>query len=214
MQPVAVRWVAGLDGPDSRQCLLLCQSLSEDSARLTLIDDRRRPLFSENVRLKRWSESIKSVRGNTRPDLAPWTFAIEMDGDGAEGLAFEHYAVLEDRPALLRLERPSGESVPNIYRDAAQIGPEPPIRVPEEWERRLSSDRLADVLEVLHWLGGVHAEPVMARAGDSTEPLSFITMFQETARRPGVIARIRELARHPHPWIAHAAEQARLRLEK
>jgi hypothetical protein len=39
-------------------------------------------------------------------------------------------------------------------------------------------------------------------------------MFQETARRPGVIARLRELSRHPHPWIAHAAEQARLRLEK
>jgi len=212
--PVNLRWIAGLDGPGGREALLFGELLPSDRVRLTLFDDQRRMIFVVNVRVQRWHESIQGVRGNTRPDLAPWTFALVMDGAGAEGIGLEHYAVLEDRPALIRLERPSGESVPNMYRDADQIGPEPPLRTPEAWERRLFSENLAEILEVLLWLGGIHAEPVMGRAGYPTESPHQIEMFQETARRPGVRARLRELARHPHPWIAHAAEQARGRLER
>jgi len=209
-----VRWIAALDGPDSREGLLLCQTLSDQRARLTLIDDRRQRRFTADVRLRRWSESIKGLRGNTRPDLAPWTFAIEMDGNGAEGLGLVHYVVLEDSPVVIRLERPSGESVPNVYRDGDPIGTLPPLRIPEKWERRLSSESLAEILEVLVWLGGIHAEPVMGRAGYPTESPYHVDMFHETARRPGVLARLRDLSRHPQPWIAHAAEQARNRLEK
>jgi len=209
-----VRWVAALDGPDSRQGLLLCQPLNDVCARLLMIDDRRQMIFTTAVRLRRWSESIKGLRGNTRPDLAPWTFAIEMDGNGAEGLGLVHYAVLDSSPVLIRLERPSGEGVPNVYRDADPIGAFPPLRIPENWEKRLSSESPAEILEALVWLGGIHAEPVMARAGYPTESPFYIDMFQETARRPGVIARLRVLSRHPDAWISHAAEQARLRLEK
>ena len=209
-----VRWVAALDGPESRQGLLLCQPLNDVAARLILIDDRRRKVFTTAVRLRRWSESITGLRGNTRPDLAPWTFAIEMDGNGAEGLGLVHYAVLDDSPVLIRLERPSGESVPNVYRDGDPIGALPPLRIPENWEKRLSSESLAEILEVLVWLGGIHAEPVMGRAGYPTESPYHVDMFHETARRPGVLARLRDLSRHPQPWITHAAEQTRNRLEK
>jgi hypothetical protein len=208
-----VRWVARLDGPQSRNRILLCQPLKE-SALLTLIDDGRRQIFSVEVRTGRWSQSIKSLRGNTRPEVSPWTFVVEQESGGATELAFQHYAVLDDRPALLRLERPSGESVPNDFQTGCPVGPSPPIFTPDEWERRLSSGTLAEMLEALHWLGGIHALKAETSLDAPAESPEQLRVFRETSRRPAVLLRIRQLARHAHPWIAHAAEQARNRLER
>jgi hypothetical protein len=214
---VPVRWVVSLDGPDLRERILLCQALSEEVAHLTLIEESRHCLFAVDVRtqLGRYrGASIKLLRGHPRPDLAPCTFALVMDTQHASEIAVQHYAVINDRPTLVRLEGPLGESLPNDYELGIPLGIVPPLRTPEDWECRLSSASLPEILETLLWLGGIHSLGGTGLPGSPSESPEQIRMFHETARRPDVLRRVRELARHLHPWIAHAAEQARNRLEK
>lgn len=203
-----VRWILRLQGPCSEERLLLCRPGAEGMF-LSLFDDRLRRVGSGFVRTAQLTlGTLKAVRGNVRPDLEPWTFSIELE-ESADGASIEYYSFLPDGPALLRLERRTGESVPNPYLRGDPIGPPPVTRTPSEWERRLSSDRPGEVLAVLVWLGGIHSPTT-----EGSESFEQVATFSETSGRPGVRQRLRELSRSPHPWIAHAAEQARLRVEK
>jgi hypothetical protein len=204
-----VRWIVRLQGPGSEERPLLCRPGAE-GVFLSLYDERFRRVSNGFVRTAQLSIGyLKTVRGNVRPDLEPWTFSIELVEESAEGGSIEYYAFLADGPALIRLERRTGESVPNPYLRGDPIGPPPVTRTPVEWERRLSSERPREVLAALVWLGGIHSP---STAG--SESVEQVATFSETSGRPGVRQKLRDLSRSPHPWIADAAEQARRRPEK
>jgi hypothetical protein len=140
----------------------------------------------------------------------PWCFGMTVDPKRENQALERHiYALIDEKPVLIRLEDDRGAPRPNDYRSPYdRVGEEVPERSAEDWERGLYSSELGEVLRALMWLGGLHYPP--GEPSGSEESASSRLSFAAALERPGVKARLRELLGHPHPWVAEAAAQVEL----
>ena len=121
------------------------------------------------------------------------------------------YALLAEKPVLIRLEDGGGKLRANDYRSAyVRVGEVVPVRSPEELERSLDASDLADVLRTLLWLGGLHDLPTGGEPSGPDESEPSRVAHYEALNRPGLRARVLELRFHPHPWVAEAAAQVEI----
>lgn len=100
----------------------------------------------------------------------------------------QYYGVLNDRVVLIRLEDSRGHAIRNISApNNGLIGPEPPDRTQDEWEKALMSDDQVELLQALMW---VEELPTNLRSRDSVK------------------RRLNELRGNQNSWIREAAELA------
>jgi len=120
----------------------------------------------------------------------PWGFELTVDPQ-REGQVLERhvYALIDEKPVLIRLEDDRGALRPNDYRSPYdRVGEEVPERPPEAWERGLYSSDLGEVLRSLMWLGGLHYPP--GEPSGSEESASSRLSFAAALERHGVRVRI------------------------
>jgi hypothetical protein len=181
-----------LDGPErEKRILIVLRAEHDDHPIRTLLvsvfDEQRRQLSRANFPVG-WGGIPSSLKA-----VIPGMFCVEVDSiPGSDLLERQYYALVGDRPQLVRVEDKAGVLRQNNYADIFRtVGPPLPPRRPADWEEALRTPDLPSLLGVLVWLGGIHA--------------STSEIWSETIHRPGVRMRIAELAQHPHPWVAEAA---------
>jgi len=137
----------------------------------------------------------------------PWCFELTVDPHREDQALERHvYALIDEKPVLIRLEDDRGAPRPNDYRSPYdRVGEEVPDGSPEDWERSLNSVDLGEVLRALMWLGGLHYPP--GEPSGSEESATSRASFAAAMERRGVRAKIVELRDHPHRWVAEAASQ-------
>jgi len=126
------------------------------------------------------------------------------NGNGGADIDYQYYAPVGGQIALIRLEDFEGRFAANDYWASNLImGPCPPRRSAEEWEKALRSAQPAEVLRTLCWLGGKHHSP------QAEERDSYHESLEDSRRVVEVRARVRplllDLTKSPNPWIAEAA---------
>jgi hypothetical protein len=119
----------------------------------------------------------------------------------------QYYGLRNNRLVLLRLEDEFGKAIPNEYGAPNwTMGPIP--KAPQEinWEEMLSSGSLPERLAALVWIGGTHVDPNLPADWESFhEDIRIGAFCEELRRRPGVAARLQELAASSNLWEREAA---------
>jgi len=136
-------------------------------------------------------------------------FGIPLLRVGGGGGPIQHYAVLADRFALVRVEGPiTGTIMKNdCYAPNLMVGPVA-SRGREGWLRLLGSDHPAEVLEALTWLAGVHLDPEPPHPDYVHEDPATARLWHDLISDDAVRRRIGELWESPEPWISETARLA------
>jgi hypothetical protein len=125
---------------------------------------------------------------------------VETVGFMGQNPVRQFYTVVEDRFVFIRLETGDGSVARNPYR-YVHAGAAPVLRrSADEWETDLGSRDRGRVLRALIWLGRV--QPGLLRSATDIEPTRAVRA------RPGVAARLRQLADSSEAWERDAAQLA------
>lgn len=121
----------------------------------------------------------------------------------------EIYALTRDHVALVRLEDSSGAATRNNYMYPNHtIGPEPPARTVEGWERVFAGSDPALLLEALTWHAGIHRSPGKRERDVQSEEDTDAELAARVRQSPLVRRRVEELTHDPDAWISEAARLA------
>jgi len=132
-------------------------------------------------------------------DRLPGEELIAVETRGWSG-AKRYYALINDRPVLVRLEESEGELLANEYPWSHVFeNPDPPLQA-DDWIRQLDEPRASRVLQALVWLGPRNDESLR---NDLVHPV--------VCRDPRTLAAVQRLAKHENPWVA---EMAAMTLQK
>jgi hypothetical protein len=147
----------------------------------------------------------KDIRGEV---LEVETFRALSDAHAEK----QYYAFVGDKMRLIRLEDSSGALTPNIYRTPNHtIGLTEVGRSAAEWQEALVSNDIAEVLDALTWLGGLHLDlNNVDRSAQASwhENLSEARLVEEVRARPAVKASINTLKHSDNSWVREAASSA------
>ncbi|HEX7901728.1 MAG TPA: hypothetical protein VF950_28470 [Planctomycetota bacterium] len=137
-----------------------------------------------------------------RADAGGWCVEVIVPAE-EESLRMS-YAILGDRPALVRVSGEDGEARrrPPLSLGAGGLGPALPKRSPVEWTYPLRSENPAEVLEALSWLGVRFDE-------DEEEPGPYDHLKRVRADS-GLRSWLAKLSTSPNAWIAANARLAAL----
>jgi len=138
------------------------------------------------------AEVLKIIAGSSIDKFARWT---------------QYYGLRNNRLVLLRLEDASGKAIPN-ENGAPNWTVGPILKSPKEvpWEESLSSEDPVERLSALVWLGGTHVNPNLPTEWKySHEDVTVGAFCEELRNRPGISARLHDLAASPNPWVREAA---------
>jgi hypothetical protein len=138
----------------------------------------------------------------------------ENSGQNGRDISHQFYGLIGNKLALLRLEDSNGKLVANVYSAPNwTIGPAPPKRTAEEWEKALGSKDEFEVLEGLVWVSGEHFDDQSMRRADtySEDPKS-AALAAEVRKREGVKKAVEAFARSENVYIKEAAGIAARRL--
>lgn len=142
---------------------------------------------------------------------ATWleTIAVELRIQAAingSDVKRQYYALAGDRFALVRLEDSEGRAHMNHYGAPNwTIGPLPPLRTEEQWERVILSDEPVPLLEALVWLGGIHLDSALPPPPTLHEDRASALLCEAVRARPAVGRRVRDLRASLNHWIREAA---------
>jgi hypothetical protein len=201
-----IRRVLILEGPHQQRRVLFFRgspstgTLRRDDLTIDVFDGDRRHLDRTTAEFG-WHARGAPIHGDPKGAGFPWCFEVLGSRDVPEA-AFgrQIYSLVEDQPALIRLEDEKGAVLPNSR--GSQIGAagtRPPFWLPAEWEAALRDPDLGSVLCALSWLGGP------CEWNSHEEPINNRQRWLDAKARPGVRSRVMELRGHEHPWVAEAA---------
>jgi hypothetical protein len=179
--------------------------------RLTLFDDfgaiRAKSQFATGHRCYLYGEKLERVAGIEGPVLALQT---GLNAGPGPDFARQYYALIGRRFDLIRVEGSGGGAVPNdYYVKHFACGPAPPRQSDSRWEADLRGRERARVLRTLVWLGGTHRLLEKGeRADRQFEDEEDVQAVRRVRARPGLAARLRELADRGLPWEREAARLA------
>lgn len=120
------------------------------------------------------------------------------------------YALVNNRPELLRLEDSNGKLVPNAYAwPNHTIGSDAEPRTESQWVELLTRGDNFAVLQALVWIGGTHhGRPIRNPVGIHIEDYEQAVLHRQVCSRPEVVASLQKLSKDKHLWIAEAATKA------
>jgi len=124
-------------------------------------------------------------------------------------VARQYYGFLDDHVTLIRLEDSEGKAVRNMYTpDNFIIGPFPPDKAVDEWEKALMSDDAVELLQMLMWFGGTHGDVDLPPSNWPIGESPYADLRNRLRGRESVKERLRKLRESENRWVREATELA------
>lgn len=179
-------------------------------------DTYRVDVYDENATLRSstnsssgWRVFAGSVKSYVDPAMGGPCFEVDVPVAVGPEPSWQIFALIDDRPALIRLTDRSRVYKRNQYEyPNHRAGPAFVLRCPEVLLQALQSTDPRRVLEVLVWLGGDHRSSTPPEPNLLYEGLDEFQSLRAAWEFPALKAQVEALTRHPHSWVAEAARQA------
>jgi len=179
-----------------------------DTFRIDVYDGRGE-LRSTTESSAGWRQFAERVKSFVDPDLGGPCFEVEAPQTVGSDLTRQIYALIDDRPALIRLADRDGVYKQNQYEyPNGRVGPAFELQSPERLLQGLQSTDPRRILEVLVWMGGNHRGLLPPEQKMIYETLDETKSLRAAWALPALKARVEELTRNAHPWVAEAAKKA------
>ena len=159
--------------------------------------------FDSGWRISLESMEFKQING-LRGDVLEVKSLPFING---QNIGRQYYSLVDERLLLIRLEDTEGQLIRNYY-----TAPNHTIGLTHlgwsmnEWEGKLNSNDVAEVLAALTWIGGDHLSPEAGDPGYVHEEMADARMAADLKASETVKTIVKGLMKSDHAWIRKAAK--------
>lgn len=157
-----------------------------------------------------WRITLTEMKLKFMPEIGREVLEVSSEPViNGRDVAKQYYALIGEKILLIRLEDSGGELIRNNYGAPNHtIGFTLVGRSAKEWEKAFESDDVAEILDTLTWLSGIHWNPQTPEPDYTHEEMREARLADDVRLREDVKVGLRRFAQSENVWVRNAANLA------